>query len=146
MHLKLTNGQPEKYSIGQLRRDNPKTSFPKKPTDALLAEWDVFPFSRPEQPVVDRLTANVVDGSFEQNADGNWVLPWVVEQKPLTEAERNIRNKRDSLLVGTDWIVIKAYERNENIPMTWEIYRQALRDIPTQEGFPYNVTWPSKPE
>jgi len=28
----------------------------------------------------------------------------------------------------------------------WSVYRQALRDIPTQEGFPFNVTFPDKPE
>jgi hypothetical protein len=44
-HLKITNGQPETYSIGQLRRDNPNTSFPKVPSDALLADWGVYPYA-----------------------------------------------------------------------------------------------------
>lgn len=29
---------------------------------------------------------------------------------------------------------------------SWSAYRQALRDIPTQEGFPFHVTFPDKPE
>ena len=145
MHLKMTNGQPEKYSIGQLRRDNPNTSFPKVPSDQLLADWGVFPYSRPERPAYDPLTAKVVDGSFEQDAGGNWTMPWVVEQLPQDQAEGNIRSKRDGLLQDTDWIVIKAYERNANIPAEWEMYRQALRDITSQEGFPYSVIWPTKP-
>nr|DAT00194.1 MAG TPA: tail assembly chaperone protein [Caudoviricetes sp.] len=28
----------------------------------------------------------------------------------------------------------------------WAIYRQRLRDIPQQEGFPFNVVWPTKPD
>jgi hypothetical protein len=28
----------------------------------------------------------------------------------------------------------------------WKIYRQALRDVPNQDGFPQNVIWPTKPE
>ena len=144
MHLKLTNGTPEKYSIGQLRRDNSNTSFPKVPSDELLAGWGVFPYSRPERPAYDPLTANVVDGSFVE-VNGAWLMPWVVEQLPQDQAEGNIRSKRDGLLKETDWIVIKAYERNENVPAEWEMYRQALRDITAQEGFPHNVTWPTKP-
>ena len=145
MHLKLTSGVPEKYSIGQLRRDNPQTSFPKVPSDELLASYSVYPYTRPDRPEYDPLTSKVVDGSFEQGAGGNWIMPWVVQQLPLDQAERNIRSKRDSLLQDTDWIVIKASERNDNIPAEWEMYRQALRDITAQEGFPYSVTWPTKP-
>ena len=57
----------------------------------------------------------------------------------------NVRAQRDSLLQETDWIVIKSYERGENIPAVWELYRQALRDITAQAGFPYSVEWPNKP-
>jgi hypothetical protein len=145
MHLKLTNGQPEKYSIGQLRRDNPNTSFPKNPPEALLADWDVYPYTTPEQPVFDSLTQTLSEGVFEQGEAGNWFLPWVVTNRPLDEAEAAIRRQRDRLLSDTDWIVIKAYERNQNIPAEWELYRQALRDITGQAGFPYDVTWPARP-
>jgi hypothetical protein len=62
---------------------------------------------------------------------------------PLTADEA--RSLRNNLLVETDWIVIKSYERGQNIPAEWELYRQALRDITEQTGFPYEVTWPTKP-
>ena len=145
MYLKLTDGVPAKYSVTQLRKDNPDTSFASRVPSSVLASYGVYPYTRPDRPDYDPMTANVVDGSFEQDADGNWLMPWVVEQLPQDQAERNIRRNRDSLLADTDWIVIKAYERNENIPAEWEVYRQALRDITAQEGFPYNVTWPTKP-
>lgn len=41
---------------------------------------------------------------------------------------------------------MQIYERNENIPAEWEVYRQALRDITAQTGFPFTVEWPAKPE
>ena len=46
MYVKANNGVAEiyPYSIGLLRKDNPNTSFPKNPSDELLAEWGVFPF------------------------------------------------------------------------------------------------------
>ena len=52
-----------------------------------------------------------------------------------------IRNKRDQLLAETDWMALS------DVTMSTEMqsYRQALRDITGQAGFPYSVTWPTKP-
>jgi hypothetical protein len=33
----------------------------------------------------------------------------------------------------------------DRITDEWRTYRQALRDLPAQDGFPTNVTWPEKP-
>ena len=144
MHIKLTNGTPAKYSLGQLRRDNPNTSFPKLIPDELLASYDVYPCTRPAVPEYDSLTHEITDGRFEQ-VSGEWSLPYVVQQQEDVYAERNIRSRRDSFLLQSDWIVVKSYERGQNIPAEWELYRQALRDITEQTGFPYEVTWPIKP-
>ena len=141
MHLKLTSGQPEKYSIGQLRRDNPQVSFPKNIPDATLAEYSVYPYTRPDRPEYDPLTARVVDGSFEQNAGGNWIMPWVIEQLPQDQAEANVRDKRDMLLQETDWMGLT----DNTMAPAWASYRQALRDITGQTDFPYSVSWPTKP-
>ena len=144
MRIKLTNGTPAKYSLGQLRRDNPNTSFPKLIPDGLLASYDVYPYTRPAVPEYDSLTHEITDGSFEQ-VSGEWSLPYVVQQQENIDAEKNIRSRRDSFLLQSDWIVVKSYERGQNIPADWELYRQALRDITEQTGFPYEVTWPIKP-
>lgn len=54
----------------------------------------------------------------------------------------DVRNQRDRLLAETDWMALS------DVTMSSEMtaYRQALRDIPTQAGFPASVTWPTKPE
>ena len=145
MHLKLTNGVPAKYTLGQLRRDNPQTSFPKLIPDELLASYDVYPYTRPKPDEYDSLTWRLIDDEFV-NVNGAWMLPYKLEALPLDQAERNIRSRRDGLLQDTDWIVVKSYERGQNIPAVWEMYRQALRDITDQTGFPYSVIWPTKPE
>ena len=61
------------------------------------------------------------------------------------EQAKSVRTSRDDKLKETDWIVIKNLELNANIPGAWEVYRQALRDIPTQSGFPWTITWPTQP-
>jgi hypothetical protein len=144
MHLKITNGTPAKYTLGQLRRDNPQTSFPKLIPDELLASYDVYPYTRPTPSEYDTLAWRLIDDEFV-NVNGAWMLPYKLEALPLEQAQQNIRSRRDSLLADTDWLVIKAYERSENIPAEWELYRQALRDITEQTGFPYEVQWPTKP-
>ena len=145
MFIKLTNGIPETYTIGQLRRDNPQTSFPKDiPTD-MLAAYDVYPVKRVPVPDHSRLTQTVKAGSPVE-IGGEWVQQWDVLELPLEKAEANVRGKRSSLLAQSDWVVPFYLEKGQPVPQEWQDYRQALRDIPQQEGFPYAVIWPTKPE
>ena len=60
--------------------------------------------------------------------------------------EKMVRNERNKLLADCDWIVIMHTEKGTNIPAAWEIYRQSLRDITSQQGFPHTINWPTKPE
>lgn len=55
--------------------------------------------------------------------------------------ESTVRARRDELLAASD---SKIWP--DHVPDAWKTYRQALRDIPEQSGFPTNVTWPVKPE
>jgi len=56
------------------------------------------------------------------------------------------RAKRDLLLAETDWVVIKSLELGETVSTDMSTYRQALRDVPAQAGFPDTITWPTQPE
>jgi len=51
-----------------------------------------------------------------------------------------VRKERDALLASTDWTQVFDSPVNKD---SYAVYRQALRDIPQQNGFPHNVTWPS---
>lgn len=52
--------------------------------------------------------------------------------------------KRNKLLVESDYTVMPDYPTTKK--ECWKVYRQALRDITEQLGFPDNVNWPEKPE
>jgi hypothetical protein len=56
-----------------------------------------------------------------------------------------IRRKRDSLISGTDYYILPDYPSTPDGIEAVKRYRQALRDIPEQAGFPRNVKWPSLP-
>ena len=49
-YIKLTNDLPEIYSIGQLRRDHPDVSFPRRVSAETLASYGVSPYTMEEQP------------------------------------------------------------------------------------------------
>lgn len=69
----------------------------------------------------------------------------------LTDAEydtvlaASARQKRDRLIAATDYLVTPDYPISDDRLAKVKIYRQALRDIPEQAGFPRNITWPEKP-
>ena len=50
------------------------------------------------------------------------------------------RQERDNLLIESD-----IYALADRITDEWRTYRQSLRDVPSQAGFPDNITWPTKP-
>ena len=50
------------------------------------------------------------------------------------------RSERDTLLSESD-----VHALADRITDEWRTYRQALRDVPSQAGFPDNITWPTKP-
>lgn len=62
----------------------------------------------------------------------------------LKKRSADVRRKRDSLLAECDWVVIRSLEAGEGIT-AWQTYRDLLRDIPNQPGFPYDVAFPTKP-
>jgi hypothetical protein len=82
---------------------------------------------------------------FERAIAGEFgeVAPFVEPAVPAEVAVINVRLKRDALISVTDWTQLP------DVPPTtaekWLPYRQALRDITLQEGFPENVTWPTPP-
>ena len=69
-----------------------------------------------------------------------------LETERLEQATESARNQRDRLLTDSDWVTIRATDTGDPVPTEWVDYRQALRDIPDQTGFPEEIEWPSKPE
>ena len=79
---------------------------------------------------------------LNETPDANNVLQWIINEYDNDEKIFNIRRKRDGLLRETDF-----YALSDTVEMdpAMATYRQALRDITDQSGFPDNVTWPTKP-
>ena len=55
------------------------------------------------------------------------------------------RQNRNNLLAASDWTELPSCGLPDVKKQAWAPYRQALRDVPQQAGFPWEVTWPVKP-
>ena len=59
------------------------------------------------------------------------------------EQAKNVRATRDAKLAETDWTQVADSPVDKAV---WATYRQALRDVTTQSGFPWTITWPVEPQ
>lgn len=139
MYVKVTNGVATEYTMGHLRRDNPNVSFPRTCSDELLASYGMYPFTHDPKPDCD-YTSQYIDESFEER-DGAWYRKFTVVNLPQEDAERNVREERDSRLAKTDWMALSDVTMSPE----WAAYRQELRDISDQVGFPFSIAWPIEP-
>jgi hypothetical protein len=57
-----------------------------------------------------------------------------------------VTNQRNDLLYACDWTQIPNNPLTSEQQEAWAIYRQELRDVPSQPGFPANVIWPTPPQ
>ena len=66
------------------------------------------------------------------------------DERALEQEADEVRTQRDVLLVESDWAVLPDAPVADG--QAWKDYRQALRDVPQQTGFPTDINWPTKPE
>ena len=126
------------YAV-DFRRARSNVSFPKELTDGVLSSYG-YAVLRQENLPEPTETQNIRPSEpYEEN--GKWYQGYELFDRSTSELESKIRHQRDDLLRATDFYGLS------DITMTPEMatYRQALRDITEQEGFPYTVTWPIKP-
>lgn len=138
-------------SLNKWRFENPLISLPQIPTEEQLNEVGIYLVQSTPKPPED-YTLNY-ERTAVQNEDGIWVERWT--ETPVSEEEivrrtekksQEVRQVRNKFLQETDWVSIKAKDNGEDVPTDWKTYRQELRDITEQEGFPHNVIWPDKPQ
>lgn len=119
-------------------------------TDEQRAEFDVHFVHQLPKPTVDH-TFNVTEADPEFK-DGNWFQVWVVSDASAEEVEQrtnekaaSVRAERNSRIAACDWTQLDDSPLTSTKKQEWAAYRQALRDITAQEGFPHQVEWPEAP-
>ena len=123
-------------------------------------EYDIV-FEGPQATPTNQYEYSMQQG-IEQKEDGKWYTKYVLgpiftdteeasaaDQEAAYRARKDaehaivIRNTRNQKLRDCDWTQVADAPIDKT---AWANYRQALRDITTQTGFPWNVQWPDQPE
>ena len=112
--------------------------------------FDCYVDGAPAYKTVPQLASmeNVPDDRFEellaqakaQSVDGK------AEHKYIPYTEEEARALRNKLLAETDWTELMDAALTTASKKEFRAYRQNLRNVPQQEGFPANIVWPVKPE
>ena len=150
---------------GEIRKLNPNVSLPKVWNSNVYETLGIDPVLETPKPDTTGDYKVVVRDGAEQDANNNWVQKWVerdmfsdttedgvtttkaeneaaYQTRLDTEAAERVRSERDQKLKDTDWMGMS----DVTMSTEWANYRQALRDVPSQTGFPNTITWPSEPE
>lgn len=154
MFIKINNDGTKEYpySLSNLTKDYPNTSFPDMNTlyqnDELLKAFNVFRVIDQPIPEYNRTSQTYSELSPEL-INSVWVRKWQIVN--LSDAqkfeirqneERVVIDTRNSLLNNSDWTQLPDVNVDKE---AWIVYRQQLRDITSQPGYPFVIEWPVQP-
>ena len=152
----------------QFRSEHPNTSFPQVLTAEILDDYDYDPvLEGPQATTVPPYEYSQRDGVVE--VDGQWFTHYIAgpvftdytddEGVTHTASEQYeaycfdkdaqqgqvVRDDRDKRLAECDWTQLADSPLDADSKEAWRLYRQDLRMVPEQPGFPWNVEWPPVP-
>ena len=142
---RIVNGTVQ--AVGDYRSLFPQTSFSENgPTQSFLSENGCLQVS--QWKPYDRATQKLVVSA--PYIEDDFVYTVVVEQLSSEDLQSrtdalaaSVRAERKSKLVASDWTQLADAVVEKS---AWASYRQLLRDLPQQEGFPGSVVWPTAPD
>jgi hypothetical protein len=149
----LTDNQNVKkypYSIDELRRSHPNVSFPRDMSADVLAEYNVYQVYA-TNPIFNLDTQVCSENGCVYNSETKrWEVAWLIRDFTQEEIEQRTNDKKNAIrldrntrLMQSDWTQVKDIP--DSISTPWAIYREALRNVPQQEGFPWDIQWPVAP-
>ena len=112
----------------------------------LLSADGYLPVAVIEEPTAEKpiIKYRQINGQIEQYAEAAPVP--VIPEPTIEQQEMQVRAQRNSLLTLCDWTQLADAPLTTEQKQEWAEYRQALRDVPEQVGFPDAVVWPLTPE
>ena len=131
----------------EFRALHPNTSMPQQLTEALINDFGADVVFEGPQAQPTRYQIGFRDGV--EQIDGKWYTKYSVAEMDAeaitakdAEQAKSVRDQRNTKLTESDWTQVADAPVDKQL---WATYRQALRDISTQTGFPWEITWPDAP-
>lgn len=136
------------YSITSLVRANKHVCWPRVISDELAAEFGCVRVADVEAPAegsdeaVEELPPTRVNDELRRTYLKRTLTPEEFDARRQAKA-REMRDKRDRLLAESDWT--QLLDTPQATQVAWAAYRALVRDVTKQPGFPFDITWPTKP-
>ena len=141
-------------TISQFKASYPNTSFPKQITNDILDSYGFDPVLNGTPATVEAPYGVSTRDGVEQ-IDGQWFTKFIAGPVFTNSAEETTyranvdaaaaeraRAERNTKLANSDWTQLPDSSADAS---AWATYRQALRDLPSTDGWPHNITWPTNP-
>ena len=148
--IRIEDGEPTGHPI---QVENFRQLFPLVSFPAYLVPEAIEPHGYGLYDYSDVLTPGryekLVEGTPVRNESGLWKQNWTIVS--MTEEERTaadtqqaheVRGERNFRMKASDWTQVPDAKVDK---AAWATYRQTLRDVPNQEGFPWDVDWGTEP-
>jgi len=135
--------------VSHYKQAFPNVSFPVSgPSDAYLAGAGAVKVNAFREH--NRATQKLVP--CDPVVENGWAYTVKIEDKTAEEIAADVASKaakvraeRNAKISASDWTQLDDSPVTNAKKLEWAAYRQELRDIPSQTGFPENVTWPKQP-
>tara|TARA_B100001094_G_scaffold330684_1_gene396530 strand:- start:662 stop:1126 length:465 start_codon:yes stop_codon:yes gene_type:complete len=153
MLIQIESGQPVGNPINEREfkslHSNVSFTIPLEVEDVISRGYALYQESNPPETsnheLAERSTPVKVSNEL-------WETGWSVRQMTPEESAKAdadqstlVRKERDSLLAQSDWTQFTDSPLSENAKTAWASYRDSLRNIPSQSGFPWDIIWPELP-
>jgi len=141
----IKNGAVVEYPVSEtaIKKRFPSTSFAIPFTP--FGDYVAVQYTAP--PEINHLQD--VQEDLPKFCNGQWQMTWKIVDAPAEFIELRATNKafevraqRNQLLAASDWTQLADAPVEAS---AWFSYRQELRDITQQDGFPWEVDWPVSP-
>jgi hypothetical protein len=148
--IKLENNIPTGNAVDELnfRMLFPDTSFPSLLTANIVEPFGFGMYDFSSQPELGRYE-KAIELTPVKNEFGVFIQSWDIvsmsdEEKSEVDSWKSdmVRKERNYKLMECDWTQLQDAPVNSQ---DWVSYRNALRDLTSQDGFPWDITWPDKP-
>ena len=131
----------------EFRALHPNTSMPQQLSEELLNDFGADIVLEGPQAQPTRYQTAFVNGV--EQLDGKWYTKYSFAEMDAeaiavkdTEQAKAMREQRGEKLKNSDWTQVADAPVDKAV---WATYRQALRDVTAQSGFPWTITWPDAP-
>lgn len=126
MYVKVIDGSPKKYSLKELKRDNPTVSFPKQPDNNLLEKYDVYPLKNTPKPndydelrqKVEEITPELVNGEWSIKWEIQDLDPAVVNSRIMKARKKEYEKRSDPLFFEFQYEEDES--KKENLFRQWK--------------------------